>query len=378
MALRGQSKMLRSLLGVGLLFVAGNALAGWGELNMTEGVTPISREAYDLHMIVLWICVWIGVLVFGVMFYSIYNHRKSRGVEAAHFHHSTAAEIVWSIIPFVILVAMAVPATKALIMMEDSSDPDLTIKVTGYQWKWRYEYVDDGVSFYSSLASESRAAIYGDPTNVDNYMLDVDKPIVVPVNKKVRFLLTSDDVIHAWWVPALGMKRDAIPGFVNEMWAKIDTAGVYRGQCAELCGREHGFMPIVVIAKEQEEYEQWLAARQSDQATAVAEAAREWRKGELIAKGEAVYNTTCAACHQANGEGIPGTFPSIKGSEVATGPVDKHLDVVLNGKPGTAMQAFGTQLSDVEIAAVLTYQRNALGNDKGDVVQPAGVTVARF
>lgn len=370
--------MLRSLLGAGLLFVAGNALAGWGELNMPEGVTPISREVYDLHMIVLWICVWIGVVVFGVMFYSIYKHRKSRGFEAAHFHHSTAAEIVWSVIPFVILVVMAIPATKALILMEDSSDPDLTIKVTGYQWKWRYEYVDDGVSFYSSLASESRAAMYSDPSGVDNYMLDVDKPIVVPVNKKVRFLLTADDVIHAWWVPALGMKRDAIPGFVNEMWATIEEAGVYRGQCAELCGREHGFMPIVVIAKEQQEYEQWLAARKSDQAIAVAEAAREWRKDELIAKGEAVYNTTCAACHQANGEGIPGTFPSIKGSEVATGPVDKHLDVILNGRPGTAMQAFGTQLSDVDIAAVLTYQRNALGNDKGDLVQPVGVTAARF
>lgn len=251
------------------MFASSGAMAAW-ELNLPVGVTPISRDVYDLHMLILWICVIIGVVVFGAMFVSIVLHRKAAGHKPAHFHHSTLAEILWTIVPIVILVALAIPATKTLINMEDTSEAEITIKVTGYQWLWKYEYIEDGVSFYSSLAASSRNAIYGDPWAVENYLLEVDNPLVLPVGKKVRFLLTADDVIHAWWVPALGMKKDAIPGFVNEIWALIDEPGTYRGQCAELCGKDHGFMPIVVEARSEAEYKQWVAAYQADQKTQLA------------------------------------------------------------------------------------------------------------
>ena len=260
------------LVGVATTFAAGSAMAAWDLLNLPLGVTPISRDVYDLHMLILWICVAIGILVFGAMFVSIVLHRKAAGHKPAQFHHSTLAEIAWTIIPFVILVSFAIPATRTLIDMEDTSEADMTIKVTGYQWLWKYEYVEDGVSFYSSLAPSSRAAIYQDPRAVENYLLEVDNPVVVPVGKKVRFLLTADDVIHAWWVPALGMKKDAIPGFVNEIWAVIERPGTYRGQCAELCGKDHGFMPIVVEAKSEAEYKQWVAAYKAEQQTQLAAA----------------------------------------------------------------------------------------------------------
>lgn len=259
-----------SLIAAGLLSPFSGARAGFDQLNLPVGVTPISREAYDLHMIILWICVAIGVVVFSVMFYSIVKHRKSTGKEAAQFHHSTTAEIVWTIIPFVILVGMAVPATKALILMENTAAEDMTIKVTGYQWKWKYEYLDEDITFYSDLALASREAIYGDAPKPEHYLLDVNEPLVVPVNKKVRLLITADDVIHAWWVPALGMKKDAIPGFINEMWMNIEEPGTYRGQCAELCGKDHGFMPIVVVAKTEDEYQAWVAEQKSE---SVAQAA---------------------------------------------------------------------------------------------------------
>jgi cytochrome c oxidase subunit 2 len=261
------------LAGLATTLAAASAMAGWGDINLPVGVTPISRGAYDLHMLMLWITVVIGTIVFGVMFVSIVLHRKAAGRKPAQFRHSTLAEIVWTIIPFVILVGFAVPATRTLIDMEDTTDADLTLKVTAYQWLWKYEYVEDGVSFYSSLAPSSRSAIYGDPWSVENYLLDVDNPVVLPVGKKVRILLTSDDVIHAWWVPALGMKKDAIPGFVNDMWVRIEQPGTYRGQCAELCGKDHGFMPIVVEAKSEDEYKQWVAAYQAEQKTQLAAAA---------------------------------------------------------------------------------------------------------
>jgi len=245
------------------------AMAAW-DLNLPVGVTPISRDVYDLHMLILWICVVIGVVVFGAMFISIVLHRKAAGHKAANFHHSTLAEILWTVVPFVILVACAIPATTTLIAMEDTSEADLTIKVTGYQWLWKYEYIEDGVSFYSSLAPSSRDAIYKDPWKVENYLLEVDNPLVLPVGKKVRFLLTADDVIHAWWVPALGMKKDAIPGFVNEIWAVIEEQGTYRGQCAELCGKDHGFMPIVVEATSEGQYKQWVATYKAEQNTQLA------------------------------------------------------------------------------------------------------------
>lgn len=268
-------RTLQACWGAGLLFFAGPAAADWA-LNMPRGVTPISRDVYDLHMLIFWICVWIGVAVFGVMFWSIIHHRKSKGVVAAQFHHSTKAEIIWTIIPALILIGMAIPATRTLIAMESTGDSDLTIKVTGYQWKWHYDYVDEGISFFSTLAKSSNEARQRgsgiDPTSVENYLLEVDRPLVVPVNKKIRFLTTANDVIHAWWVPALGWKRDAIPGFINESWAIIEKPGVYRGQCAELCGRDHAFMPIVLIAKEEDEYQQWVEEMKLAQAGAAAKA----------------------------------------------------------------------------------------------------------
>lgn len=363
--------------GAPVTLAVANAHAAFSDLNMPVGVTPISREAYNLHMLILWICVVIGIIVFGAMFYSMYNHRKSTGHKPAQFHHSTKAEVFWTIIPFLILVGLAWPATKALVAMEDTSEADLTLKVTGYQWKWRYEYLDDDLTLYSNLAPSSRAAIHQDPQAVDNYLLEVDEPVVLPVNKKVRILLTADDVIHAWWVPQLGMKKDAIPGFINELWLKIEEPGTYRGQCAELCGKDHGFMPIVVMAKSDDEYQQWVAERKDEQQQQAAAAARVWSKEELIAKGEAVYGAACAACHQQDGLGVPNAFPAIKGSKVATGDIEQHLGVVMNGRAGTAMQAFGSTLSDVDLAAVVTFQRNAFGNDQGDLVQPRQIDAAR-
>ena len=359
-----------------LAFASAGAFAAW-DLNLPVGVTPISKIVYDLHMLILWICVAIGVVVFGIMFISIVRHRKAAGHQAAQFHHSTFAEIAWTIIPIVILVAMAVPATTTLIEMEDTSEADLTVKVTAYQWKWKYEYIEDGITVYSNLAPSSRQAIYQDPTQVENYLLEVDNPIVFPVDKKVRLLLTADDVIHAWWVPDLGQKKDAIPGFINEIWTRVEEPGVYRGQCAELCGKDHGFMPIVVHAASEEEYQAWVSERKTAQAEQAALAMRTWDKTELMALGEEVYVTSCAACHQMDGTGIAGAFPSIRGSEVATGDVHTHLKLVMDGRTGTAMQPFGTQLSDVELAAVVTYQRNAFGNATGDVVQPAIISAAR-
>jgi cytochrome c oxidase subunit 2 len=258
------------LAALAMTLATGSAFAAWDELNLPVGVTPISRDVYDLHMLMLWICVIIGIIVFGAMFVSIVLHRKAAGHAPAQFHHSTFAEILWTAVPFVILVGFAIPATRTLIDMEDTSESALTIKVTGYQWLWKYEYIEDGVSFYSSLAPSSRSAIYGDPWKVDNYLLEVDNAVVLPVGKKVRFLLTADDVIHAWWVPALGMKKDAIPGFVNEIWAVIEEPGTYRGQCAELCGKDHGFMPIVIEAKSPDEYKQWVAAYKAEQQTQLA------------------------------------------------------------------------------------------------------------
>lgn len=359
-----------------------SAHANW-ELNMRQGVTETSNAVYDLHMIIFWVCCAIGVVVFGAMVYSMLKHRKSKGAVAAQFHESTAMEIIWTVVPIVILVGMAIPATSTLLAMEDSSNADMTIKVTGIQWKWKYDYLDgdaEGVSFISSLHPDHDAARKlgsgVDVTEIDNYLVEVDKPLVIPTGKKVRFLLTAADVIHSWWVPDLGWKRDAIPGFVNESWTQVDEPGTYRGKCAELCGRDHGFMPIVVIAKAPEDYAKWVAEQKGAAEAAAASADREWTKDELMAKGEQVYATNCAACHQANGQGVPPAFPAIAGSPVATGDSGPHIDQVLNGKPGTAMAAYRDILNDADMAAVLTYQRNSWGNDAG-IIQPAAVKAAR-
>jgi cytochrome c oxidase subunit 2 len=391
-------RMRNAVMVSSLLFWSASALADF-QLNMTPGVSSVSRQVYDLHMLIFWICVIIGIGVFGVMAYSIYHHRKSRGAVAAQFHESTAVELIWTVIPMLILIGMAIPATRTLIAMEDTSNPDMTVKVTGYQWKWQYEYLDDGISFFSNL-STPREEIANVAEKGEHYLLEVDQPLVLPVGKKVRILTTAADVIHSWWVPALGWKKDAIPGYVNESWTRIDKPGVYRGQCAELCGKDHGFMPIVVVAKAEDDYKKWMADMKGAQAAQVESAGREWNLAELKVKGEQVFTATCAACHQASGKGVPGVFPPVvagevftapdamleplrqrgflsDGNKIAIAPLEQHVKTVMHGIPGTAMQAFGNQLSDVEIAAVITYQRNAWGNNKGDFVQPKDIKALR-
>ena len=362
-----------------LLFIPNIAFADL-KLNLTEGVTSISQQAYDLHMLVLWIVTIVGIAVFAVIIYSLIYHRKSKGAVAAQFHESTTVEVIWTVVPLVVLVLIAIPATKTLLHIEDASNPDITIKVTGWQWKWQYEYLDEGINFFSNLdakSNEARQRNSGvDVRTVEHYLLDVDNPIVIPVGKKVRFLATANDVIHSWWVPALGMKRDAIPGYINEFWTRVDKPGVYRGQCAELCGKDHGFMPIVVNAVSESEYQSWVKGQKLAMAEAEAGSDKVWTKNDLMKRGEQVYNTSCAACHQANGAGIPGVFPGMINSKITIGPAADHIDIVVNGKAGTAMQAFGAQLNDADLAAVITYERNSWGN-AASVVQPADVKAAR-
>ncbi len=378
---------IRSVMGrlvalIALFCVLPAAYAGYGDaLNMPIGVTEVSREVYGLHMLIFKICVVIGVVVFGVMIYSMIYHRKSRGVKPATFHESTTAEIVWTVTPFVILLFMAWPAAKVLIKMEDFSDSEMTVKITGFQWRWHYDYIEEGVNYFSQLHPQhNEARQLGSDIELaqfENYIKEVDNPLVLPVGKKIRFLHTAADVLHAWWVPDLAVKKDSIPGFINENWALIEEPGIYRGKCAELCGRDHGFMPIVVHAVSQEEYDAFIADKKASGQTAHNETTRQWDRTELVARGEEVYNRNCMGCHQENGQGIPGMFPPIAGSDVATGDIVAHLKAVLNGVDGTAMQAYGTLLSDVELASVITYQRNALGNAIGDVMQPYFVEQVR-
>ncbi|WP_318489771.1 cytochrome c oxidase subunit II [Photobacterium leiognathi] len=371
--------MIRSLIaGSAGVFFSLPVMAETMQLNMTPGVTAVSQDVYGLHMTILYICIAIGVVVFGAMFWVIFHHRKSKGVKPASFHESTKVEIIWTVIPFIILIAMAVPATKTLIAMEDTSKSDVTILVTGSQWKWHYSYFDQDVEYYSHLAT-SAEQISNQRQKRDNYLLEVDYPLVLPVGQKVRFLITSQDVIHSWWVPAFAVKKDANPGFINEAWTRIDKPGIYRGQCAELCGKDHGFMPIVVIAKPQAEYEEWLQQIKITQRKAKEEEQRlldmEMTMDELMTLGEKTYVARCAMCHQANGQGIPGAFPALAGEGVSVDPKRKleHISVVVHGKNGTAMQAFGPQLTLKELAAVITYERNAWGNDTGEVIQAAEV-----
>jgi len=444
--------------------VVSPAQAAW-TLNMDKGVTDLTAQVFDLHMLIFWICVVIGIGVFGAMLYSVFMHRKSRGVEAAHFHESTLVEIVWTVVPFIILIAVAIPAAGTLLQVEDSSDPDMTIRVTGHQWLWEYDYVDTDVHFFSRLDKDSnRARQQGsriNPKDVPHYLRNVDNPMVVPVDKKVRLLLSSGDVIHAWWVPALAGKKDAIPGYINDMWFKANETGTYRGQCAELCGRGHAFMPIVVKVVSQSDYEAWVAEQggdsdadsqlaegqpsaeqtnadaqtsaddntatpgdaagnggqsddaggdnaDSDEASASAETDKEasneagndgaasnsepsgddaaaddkeagsgeLSKADLMAAGKKVYGNICAACHQADGSGLEAAgFPSLQGSPVIKGPAAEHIRQILNGK--NAMPPYKGTLDDKQIAAVVTYERNAFGNDSGDVIQPSQVAEQR-
>ena len=346
-------------------------------LNMTRGVTPISRDLYSLHMIVLWVCVVIAIVVFGVMIWSIIYHRKSRGAVAANFHENAQVEVFWTVGPLVILIAIAIPATATLIDLEDAkTNADINLQVTGIQWKWKYNYIDEEVVFISTLAQSSRDVIK-DPTGHENYLLEVDQPVVLPINKKIRFLFHSDDVLHAWWVPELAVKQDVVPGFINDSWAVIEKTGTYRGQCAELCGKDHGFMPIVVEAVTQGEYEQWIADKKAEAAAIAESADKEWSMQDLLAQGETVYKSNCAACHGPTGAGIPGVFPALSNSPVATGDPAGHINIVMNGKAGTAMAAYKSQLSDVDLAAVITFERNSFGNSVGDMVQPSAIKNSR-
>ncbi len=367
------------------------AASGW---DMTPGVTDISNQVFSLHRTILYICIAIGLVVFGMMFWSILHHRKSKGAVAANFHESTTVEIIWTVIPFLILIGMAIPATKVLVAMNDTADSDLTIRVTGSQWKWHYEYLtygddkDVGVGFLSALSTpreqyERQAGGFGSSNLPDfekhpNYLIEVDRPLVIPTGKKVRFLVTSDDVIHAWWVPDFALKRDAVPGFINELWTEVPAGkeGIYRGRCAELCGKDHAFMPIVVEARSDAEFKTWLKqakVRAAEEAKAAA-ASVDYKFPSLDAamkEGEAVYTARCAACHQVNGEGLPPMFPALKGSAMATTKtrLGEHIDIVVAGK--NAMPAWKAILTPREMAAVVTYERNAWGNSTGDLVQPA-------
>jgi cytochrome c oxidase subunit 2 len=387
-------KTFRSPATAALAFLAcARAHAGY-DVDILPPASPIAQQIYDLHWAILWVCVAIFVVVFGAMFWSVFNHRKAAGARAAQFHENTTVEVIWTIIPFVILIGMAYPATRTVLDMKDASNPDLTIKVTAYQWKWEYDYLQDGVRFNSSL-STPRAQIEewerkGDKKNA-NYLLEVDNPMVVPAGKKVRLLITANDVIHGWYVPQLGINQYGIPGFVKDAWFKADKPGTYRGQCSQICGKEHGYMPIVVIAKAPDDYAAWVkeqkakspAAEAAPQQVAAAAAAtpaedpnKKWSLDELKAKGGDVFAANCAACHQANGKGVPGAFPALDGSKVVTGPKAGQLALVLNGKQGTAMASF-SRLSDSELAAVITYTRNAWGNKTGDAILPADVKLAR-
>jgi cytochrome c oxidase subunit 2 len=367
-------RMFHGVLGLGLWLVSGAAFAEYG-LNFPKPVTSIGHRVLELHNAIILICVVIFVVVFGTMFYSIYAHRKSKGYKAAKFHDNIKLEVIWTVIPFAILVGMAIPSTATLLEMDDVSKSDMTVKITGYQWKWKYDYPDQDVSFFSSL-STPREQIENKAAKGEHYLLEVDNPLVLPVGKKVRFVVTANDVIHSWWVPAFAVKKDAIPGFVNEVWARVDEPGIYRGQCAELCGKDHGYMPIVVQAVPPEEFDKWVSLQKDKAASTEASAGKTWTRDELMEKGKKVFASTCAACHGANGEGI-GPFPKMAGSKIVTGPLAAHLNIVMQGKPGTAMQAFAGQMNDADLAAVITFERNGFGNKTGDVVQPSQVKAAR-
>jgi cytochrome c oxidase subunit 2 len=384
MALRASS---RSDIGAALQWSIGPALALANTAahaerlyNLQDPVTPVATQIFDLHTFIMWICVAIFIAVFSVMFYSIFVHRKSKGHQAAQFHENTFVEVVWTVIPFLILLFMAFPATRTVLAMKDTSAPDMTVKVTGSQWKWNYDYLDDGFGFYSNLKTPL-AQIENQEPKGEHYLLEVDQPLVVPINKKIRLLITSGDVIHAWFLPAAGVQQDAIPGFVRDDWMKFDKPGTYRGQCAKICGKEHGFMPIVVEVKTADDYAKWLDEHKKAAAAAADDPNKVWDQRELMARGEKLFTANCAVCHQGNGKGVPGAFPALDGSQVVTGPKDAQIKTVLNGvvrngQP-TAMVPWRNTLSDIDIAAVITYTRNSWSNHTGETIQPSEVKADR-
>jgi cytochrome c oxidase subunit 2 len=351
--------------------------------NLQPAASAIAADIHGLHEYIMLLVAVIFIGVFGFMFYACWAHRKSRGHQAAQFHENTTVEVIWTVIPALILVGIAWPTTRVVVAQKDTSNPDLTIKVTGYQWKWGYDYLKgegEGIRFMSRLATP-REQIEGQAPRGEHYLLEVDNELVVPVGKKVRVLTTAADVVHSWWIPAFGAKQDAIPGFIRDTWFRADKTGVYRGQCVELCGKEHGFMPIVVRVVSQEDYSKWVGEKKKQLAALADDPNKQWTLEELKSRGEKVYAANCVACHQANGKGAPPAFPALDGSKVVLGPKEKQIETVLNGvvrdgKP-TAMAAFGKQLSDVELAAVITFTRNNWSNHTGEAVQPAEVKALR-
>jgi cytochrome c oxidase subunit 2 len=378
--------LLSSLLMVTGLLMSGSSFAvndmtggpAVHQLNFQSPVTAIATDIYELHVWMMVICGVIFLAVFGVMFYSILKHRKSLGYKAANFHESTTVEIAWTVVPFIIVILMALPATKTVVAMKDTSNADITIKATGMQWKWGYDYLKgegEGVAFLSALATP-REQVRGEASKGDNYLLEVDHPLVVPVNKKIRIVTTANDVIHAWGVPAFGVKQDAIPGFVRDTWFKAEKIGTYRGNCYELCGKEHAFMPIVVKVVSEQDYATWVVQQKTAMASSADDPNKTWAVADLAARGEKVYAANCVACHQATGKGVPGAFPALDGSQVVNGMQDGQIAIMLNGK--NAMPAWKATLSDTEIAAVITYTRNSWNNKASDnIVQPAEVLAAR-
>ena len=366
--------VVRAALAALLSGVAGSAVAVQSKFNLAPPMTPIASEIYSLHNMMLIICTAIFVAVFSVMFYSIWKHRKSKGAVAANWHENTTVEIVWTVIPFIIVIVMALPATKTVVAMKDTSNAELTIKVTGSQWKWGYDYLrgeGEGISFLSQLATPA-AQIEGREAKTATYLLEVDNPLVVPVNKKVRVITTANDVIHAWWMPAFGVKQDAIPGFARDTWFRADQIGTFRGQCAELCGKDHAFMPIVVQVVSAEDYSKWVSGKKQQMAALADDPNKTWTRPELMARGEKVYQANCQVCHQASGQGVQGAFPALAGSKVVASKGDQ-IALLLNGK--NAMPSWKA-LSDVELAAVSTYTKNSWGNSAGEV-QPAEFKAAR-
>ncbi len=358
-----------------LFLVPTSAFAEASDYNMPVGVTEVSEEIFDLHMLIMWICVWIGVVVFGIMFWSLWKYRKSSGAIAAKFDDHYWLEIGWTVAATVILVGMAIPSTSVMIKAYDDTEGDINIMVTGYQWKWQYTYLEEGVSFFSNLATSQEEIDNALPKG-EFYLSEVDEPLVIPINKRIRFLITGNDVIHSWWVPDFAVKQDAVPGFINTAWTNVPKPGIYRGACTELCGLKHAFMPVVVRAVEQEEYEAWIIEK-----IALAEAEKlltekVWTKAELIERGQGVYLKNCVACHQANGQGLPPVFPSLEGSQIVMRDKARNIEILMEGVQGAAMQAFSKQLSEVDIASVITYTRDSWSNGKngdGEIVVPKDI-----
>ncbi len=350
-------------------------LSDWDALNMREGVTQVSRDVFELHMLIFYICVAIGAVVFSVMFYSLFRYTKKRNPNPSTFHESTKLEVAWTIVPFLILIAMAVPASKTLTEIYDDEEGEINIQVVGYQWKWEYKYLEDDINFFSNLSTD-QDEIYNLVPKGENYLLEVDEPLIIPVDTRVRFLITANDVIHSWWVPDFAIKQDAIPGFINTAWTRAEETGIYRGNCTELCGKNHGFMPVVVKVVEKDEYNDWVLAKKEEAIKLAELTEKEWSLAELTERGEGVYQKNCVACHQMNGEGLPPIFPALAGSDIVMFDKGRNVEILMEGVQGAAMQSFANQLSEVDMAAVITYTRQAWGNAEngdGEYVVPSDI-----